>query len=108
MDPEESIKVQEERIEYFKKKGGQQFTGDGRTAEITVDLVLQARAKMLENKANGPEDATVSETMEQSPQEILHHTTLSDIDVGLVDAPSSWRIVKLIFLRNQTQRQKKE
>ena len=30
---------------FFLKKGNQQFTVDGRNAEITVDLVLQARPK---------------------------------------------------------------
>ena len=45
MDPEETKEVQEGRIEYFKWKRDQQFTKDGRVAEITIDLVLQARAK---------------------------------------------------------------
>ena len=48
-DQEETNNVQEHRIEYFKKKGCPQFTSDGRKAEITVELVLQARAKMSEN-----------------------------------------------------------
>ena len=39
-----------------KKKGDQQFTVEGRTLEITVDFVLQARAKMSDNKVNGPDD----------------------------------------------------
>ena len=42
---------------------------DGRRAEITVDVVLQARAKMSENKVNGPEDAVVSEMIKQLPWE---------------------------------------
>ena len=42
---------------------------DGRRAEITVDLMLQARAKMSENKVNGPEDAVVSEMIKQLPLE---------------------------------------
>ena len=44
-DPEETKKVQKGRIEYFKRKGDQHFTDDGRRAEITIDLVLQDRAK---------------------------------------------------------------
>ena len=40
---------------------------DGREAEITVDLVLQARAKVCDNKVNGPEDAVVSELIKQLP-----------------------------------------
>ena len=67
-DQEETKEVQENRIEYFKKKGEQQFTEEGRTAEITVDLVLQARAKMSDNKVNGPEDAIVSEMIKCSCQ----------------------------------------
>ena len=58
-DQEETKEVQENRIEHFKKIGDQQFTVDGRIAESTVDLVL--RAKMSDNKVNGPEDAVVSE-----------------------------------------------
>ena len=49
------------RKQKFKMKGDLHFTDDGRRAESTVDLVLQARAKMSENKVNGPEDAVVIE-----------------------------------------------
>ena len=49
-DPDETREVHEKRIEYFKKKGDRHFTDGGRGAEITVDLVLQARVKMCENK----------------------------------------------------------
>ena len=66
-DLQETKEVQENRIDYFKKKGYQQFTMDGRNAEITVDLVLQARAKMSDNKVNGPEDAVVSWMIKQLP-----------------------------------------
>ena len=55
MDPKKQKEVQEERIKYFKKRGDQQFTKDGRGAEITIDWVLQARAKMSGNSVNGPE-----------------------------------------------------
>ena len=50
-----------------KWKGDRHFTDDGRGAEITVVLVLQARAKMSENKVNGPEGAVVSEMTKQLP-----------------------------------------
>ena len=33
-----------------KMKGNQQFTEDRRSTEITVDLVLQARAKLSDNQ----------------------------------------------------------
>ena len=52
-DMEQTKEEQEKRIEYFKKKGNQQFTEEGRNAEITADLVLQARAKLSDNKVNG-------------------------------------------------------
>ena len=55
------------KIEYFKKQGHRQSAVDGRKAEITVDLVLQARAKMSDNQGNGPEDTVVSEMIKQLP-----------------------------------------
>ena len=61
--------MQEKNIEYFRKKGDWHFTEDGRGSEITRDLVLQARAKMSENKFNGPEDPVVSEMTKQLPLE---------------------------------------
>ena len=68
-DMEETKEEQENRIEYFWKEGNQQFTEDGRNVEITVDLVLQARAKLSENKVNGLEDAIVSEMIKRLPME---------------------------------------
>ena len=52
-----------------------QFTVDGRNADITVDLVLQARAKMSDNRVNGPEDKVVSEMIRQLPSVkiSIHH-----------------------------------
>ena len=50
-DLEETKEVHESRIEYFKQKGDQQFTEEGRSAEITVDLVLQAGAKLRSTDA---------------------------------------------------------
>ena len=38
--PKKQKEVQEERIKYFKKRGDQQFTRDGRGAEITIDWVF--------------------------------------------------------------------
>ena len=68
-DQEETKEAQESRIEHFKKKGNQQFTAEGRNAEIKVDLVLQAKAKLSDNKVNGPEDAIVSEMIKKLPME---------------------------------------
>ena len=60
-DHDETRSEKKRRIEYFKRKGDQHFTDDGRRAEIAVDLVPQARAKTSENKVHEPEDAVVSE-----------------------------------------------
>ena len=69
-DLEETKEVQEERIEYSKKKVNQQLTEEVRNAEITVDLVLQARAILSDSKVvNGPEDAIVSEVVKRLPME---------------------------------------
>ena len=43
------------------------------TAEITLDLVLQARSQMSEDQVNGRQNATVSEMIKQLPQENLRH-----------------------------------
>ena len=83
----ETKEWQENRIEYFKKKGDQQFTEDGRNAEIVVDLVLEARAKMCDNKVNGFEDAVVSEKMiKQVPLEKIY------IEFRSVFKDASWVI----------------
>ena len=74
-----------------KKKGDQQFTDDGRGAETTVDLVLQeARAMMSGNKVNG--------IIARCSQERF---------LGQMEAPSSWKIVKLVFLRKPDAEPKK-
>ena len=41
-DTDEARKVQEKRIEHFKKTGDLHFTDDGRGAEITIDLLFAA------------------------------------------------------------------
>ena len=71
-DPNETREVKERRIEFFKKKGDRHFTNDGRGADISVDLVLEASAKMSENKVNGPEDAVVSDDQAVAPGEDLY------------------------------------
>ena len=75
------------------------FTDDGRGAKTTVDLVLQARAKMSENMVNGNEDAVVSETTKPPLPEKNHTTTrcLQERFVGQMEAPSSWKVVKVVL-----------
>ena len=64
-EDEETKEAQESRIECFKQKGNQQFTEDGRRTEITIDLLLQAKAKLSDNKVTGPDDAIVSDMIKK-------------------------------------------
>ena len=66
-----------------------------------MDVVLQARAKMSENKVNGPDDVIVSEMIKQLPQEKIYEVTMcfQQRFMGKMEAPNSWKIVKLVFLR---------
>ena len=50
---------------------------------------------------NEPEDAVVSEMIKQQPQEQICEITkcFQERFMELGEAPSSWRIVKLVFLR---------
>ena len=93
--------VQKKRIKHFKKRGDQHFTDDGRRAEITVDLVLQAKAKMSENK--------VSEMIKQLLQEEVYFTTkcCQECFIGQILVPSSWKIVRLVSLRKPDGNQRK-
>ena len=59
--PTWSKRTQERKLKISKSKGNLQFTEDGRNAKITVDLVLQTRAELSENKVNGREDAPVGD-----------------------------------------------
>ena len=95
---EETKEVQEKRIEYFRKKGNLHFTEDGRNAEITVDMVLQARARLSENKVNGPEDAILSEMIKRLPTEKIYIITMCFQERFLcrMESPSSWKVVKLV------------
>ena len=92
---------------HSSKDGDRHFTEQGRVAEMTIDLVSKARAKLSEHKVNGPEGSLVSEMIKQLPQE--KNTRSQDaFKIGLWgDAPSSWRIVKFVFLRNQMQHLRK-
>ena len=69
------LKKYKENQFFFEKKGSHLFAVDGRKAEITVDLVLQARAKMCDNKVNGPDDAVASEMIKHLPSEKIYTIT---------------------------------
>ena len=55
-DKEETSEVQAERIRRQRRSGDRRVAFQGRRVMITVDKVLRARGKMLQNKANGPTD----------------------------------------------------
>ena len=72
--------------------------------------MLQARAKLFENNVNVPGDALVSEMITQLPWEKIHTITMffQERFMGQMEAPSSWKIVKLVFLRKPDAELKKE
>ena len=68
-----------------------------------MDLVLQARAKLSDNKVNGPEDAIVSEMIKRLPMEKIYTLTkcFQGRFLGQMESPSSWKVVKLVLLRKR-------
>ena len=82
---------------------------EGRNAEIKVDLVLQARAKMSDNKINGPDDAVVSEMITHLPLEKILIITkcFQEHFLEQMVAPGSWKVVKRVFLRKPDAEPKK-
>ena len=71
---------------------------------MSVDLVLQARAKLSNNKVIGPADAVVSEMIKALPLEKIYviPKCFQQRVMGTKEAPDSCRIVQLVFLK-QTQ-----
>ena len=63
------------------------------TQKITVDLVLQARAKLSDNKANGPEDVIVCEMIKKSPVEKICTMTkcCQERVMDIWNPPRSWK-----------------
>ena len=90
-DQEETEEVQKERIEYFKMKGDRHLLEEGRAGEMTVDLVLQARAKLSNNKVSVPADAVVSEMIKALPLEEVHVVAkcFQQRFMGAMEAPDS-------------------
>ena len=60
----------EDRMVHREKKV-EHFTEQGRVAEISVDLELQAKALLSDDKVRGPEDSVVSEMIKQLPLQKL-------------------------------------
>ena len=87
---------------FFQLIGNLHFTDEGKRTEITIDLVLQTRTMMSENKVNGFADVVVSEMIKQLLQEKIYVITkcFQERFMCRMEAPSSWKIVKL-FLRKR-------
>ena len=100
--------MQKERIENIKLRGDRHLSEEGRAVEITVDLVLQARAKLSHNKVSAA-DAIVSEMMKALPWEKLCVVAecFQQRFKGVVQALDSWMTVKLVFLRKPDAEPKK-
>ena len=66
---------------------------EGREAEISVDPVLQTRARLCEGKVNGPRDTFVSETLERLPLANVNEVAklFRGRFMGRVEAPYSWK-----------------
>ena len=64
---DETSEVQAGRIRDQRRSGDRLVAWSGRKVEVTVDNVLHARWKMMENKANGPRDCLVTEMMPNLP-----------------------------------------
>ena len=64
---------------------------------------------MSQNKVNGPADAVVSEMIKQLLQEKIYTLTrcFQERFMGQMEAPGSWKIVKLVFLRKPDAKPKK-
>ena len=68
--------VKRRRTEHLRKKGNLQFTEEGHNVEVKVQMVSQARAKLVDNKVNGPSDTTiVSEIIKSLPMENIYTIT---------------------------------
>ena len=74
----------------------QQFTEEGRHADITVERVLQAREKLGDNKVEGPEDAIVSEMIKWLPMKKIYTISkcLQERFMGQMESPTSRRLWK--------------
>ena len=97
-DLEETKEAQEGIIEYFKKEGNLQLTEEGRSAEITVALVLQAGAKLSDNKVNGPEEAIVSEMIKRFTMDKIYTIAkcFQERFMGQMESLCSWKVHMLV------------
>ena len=72
VDVHETIEKQEDRIKKYKTDGDRHFAGERRISINSIDLVLEASAKMAEESVKGSEDSIVTEMINGSPQKQQH------------------------------------
>ena len=68
---------------------------------ITVDFQVGARGNMQQDKVHRPEEITLVEKLKELPKETMYGIA-QGIQCGFnveCDAPMSWSVVKLVFLR---------
>ena len=100
VDLDETNEKQKERIQRCEHLGNEHFSR-GRIAEISVDVVLQARARLCDNIVGGLKDKIVSEIVKRLPLTIVFKVAnfFEEGFMGRAEVPNSRKIVQLVFLR---------
>ena len=100
-DKAETSEVQAERIRRKWVSGDRRTALQGRRIQITVDIVLCARGKMMRNKANGPAGCLVSEMLQCLPAEAIYEVAywFDTRFEGECRAPEAWTILLLRGLK---------
>ena len=98
VDQEETNEVQKDRIQRYEKLRNEHFS-EGRNVEISVDVVLRARARSCDSKVHGPKEKIVSEMLKWLPLAKLYEVTKihQEILMGEAEAPVSWRNCAISF-----------
>ena len=99
-DQEETSEIQAERIRRQRTCGDRREALQGHRVTITVDRVLRARGKILQNKANGPADCLVTEMLPCSPTKTLYEAAhgFDKRFRGECRALEVWKVLRLVFL----------
>ena len=93
MDPEETKEVPEGRIQFFKRKGDQQFTKDGRSLAVPCRNVAKQGQRTRRCRCKRDDQAELLQ------EQIFFITKcFQKRFMGQMEAPSSRKIVILVFL----------
>ena len=93
VDSEDTDEKQRERIQRYEKLGKEQ-----RIAEISVDLVLHARARFCDDQVDGPRDKVVSEMLKRLPLAKVYEVAerFQKRFMERAEVPNSWEPEKRI------------